>query len=151
MNEILKLPIVWIVLGTVIAGFIFYVANRKVFAMQSTAVQLLATVNKETITALQHERNTYREQLHLEKQSHQTVLLENEHLKAQPNLTEIGTLLKNQAKIMETISAAFNAHSECDAKIFAKIDASLTLMQKSLELMNKKLTKSRAKAKRVLA
>ena len=83
------------------------------------------------------------EQLHLEKQQHQSVLLENEHLKSQPDLTEIGDLLKNQTKIMEMISKAFNVHSECDAKIFAKIDGSLSLMQKSLELMNKKLSKPR--------
>jgi hypothetical protein len=147
MIELLKeFPASWIIVGTIISGAIFFFANHRVFTLQRSATENLARVYKETISALTTERDTYRDKLHRERDAHQATLLENETLKTRPDLTSISELLHDQSNVMKQIGDSLKAHVEDDAKIFKKIDESLSKLPGTLESMTRAFDRRQAEA-----
>lgn len=97
-------PTVQFAIGTVVAGIIFFVANRKVFAMQRDATTNLIITYKEQVAALSAERNSYRENLHLEKQGHQTALLKLKEVESRPDLSSIQDVMQQVVTSLSSVA-----------------------------------------------
>jgi len=146
-------PAAWVVIGTIISGFIFYFANRRVFALQRESLGTLTEVHKETIRTLSIDRDSYRDKLHTERDEHQKHLSELEALRQRPDLTTIHGLLSEQSDVMRTIGKSVESHIASDAVIFAQINDSMTKIPVALSTLtnrieslngSKKTRKSRA-------
>ncbi len=133
LSELLKaFPALWFFAGAGIAYlFIFK----------------LARVYKEQVAAIITERNDYREKLHVEKANHQSTLLENQTLRERPDLSSLSELLRKQSEVMLQISDSFREHSDCDAKIFSRIEESISSIQETLQAMGSAFSRQ-YKAKR---
>lgn len=106
MSDILKsYPPAWLLVGILISGAIFIVANRKVFAMQRDATNNLIITFKEQIAALTAERNNYRENLHLEKQDHTAARLKLTEIEGRPDLTSIQDVMNNVVISLTSVAA----------------------------------------------
>jgi vacuolar-type H+-ATPase subunit E/Vma4 len=105
MNDLVHTyPTIWFAIGTAVAGIIFYVANRKVFAMQQEATMNLIITYKEQIAAITVERNTYRENLHLEKQGHTAAQLKLKEVESRPDLSTIQEVMQQVVTSLSSVA-----------------------------------------------
>lgn len=125
-NDILNIKAFWGLLGTCIGGFLFWLGSRKVLRLQGVAAESLAATLDRRIQAVEKERDEYRDKLHAERNERQAIELRAKELEARPDLTSLTTLLSDQKDWMRALGKDLAQHTESDARVFGKIEESLT-------------------------
>ena len=122
-----------VLIGMVLAGMIFYFANRKVLALTTTASELLSKTQREHIAAMTAERDDYRNKLHDEKNNHQATAAKLVELRSRPDVSTLHTLLTEQSTVLRQISNSFATHMHDDSEIFKEITHALARISEKLD------------------
>lgn len=123
-------------IGTLVAGVIFLIASRHVFAMQGLATDNLVKTLDRQIEVLEKDRDSYRASLHDERDAHQALQLRLKEIENRPNLASINGLLAAHIASVEKISATLESHIEADAKMFQGLSDALERIPDTLERMS---------------
>lgn len=119
-------PAAWAVIGMLATTALF----PYIFRYQREALTSYREFMSDRLKGVIEERNCYREQLHTERDEHNTTLLRCKELEMRPDLSDVKNVLEEQSRVLKGIMDAFEAHSKEDAQVFTKIIAVLERLEK---------------------
>lgn len=133
MEALSHFPGAVLLLGILVAGIIFYVANRRVFIWMGSATELLRTTLLSQIAEITKERDDYRIKLHEEKGLHQVTVNALTEARSRPDVNTIHTLLTEQSSVLREIFTSFQSHKSDDSKVFKEITHALVRISEKLD------------------
>lgn len=150
MAEFFKaFPMLWALVGLVFAGGVFWVSSQRVFVMQGQANENLVKTLERHNSALETERDDYKNKLHTERDNHQSTQLKVKELELRPDMT---TLFHNSEAFYSKQTEAMGSLIESIHKHDTSVGAKMQPVYDSLKTMGngiEELLRRSEKRKRV--
>lgn len=174
MNELIEIlktfPAAWTIPGFIIASILacglFYFVNRRVLSYTREATEGWRETTKDQIKALSDERNSYRDQLHGERGSHQASKLRIVELEGRPDISSLfkasqdfyrsqteaqanmSKLLSEQTVLIRQTSDSIMKHDEDVGDRMKPVNDSLKIMGEGIKELLRRNVENRSEPRR---